>query len=304
MKMYPHPGFEVLFNLSADQHKLHEQLSKYRDFAAPDSLEIYDTSVPGLDDEPEVKIRIYKKKGIKKAPVLLNIHGGGFVSGDLDNDNYRCSGFAENVGCTVVSVEYRLAPQHPFPAALNDIRAVLMHVYENPEEFDIDNSRIAVFGTSAGGNMAAGLCLYLRDHNDPKISFQILNFPALSGIPTRNSAKMMYEGTPMVKGEGLSGVLQLYLGGYNGTRPSYYAMPSLAPDLSGLPPAFIITCEYDPLRDEGIEYASRLLEFAVPTELHSMPRVPHGYDLIGDEPLTKWIREGMYLSLKREFGIK
>ena len=302
MKLFPHPGYEVLFNLPTNQHELDEKLAKYREFTKPEALEIYDSKVPGLGDNPEVKIRVYRKRGSSKAPMLLNIHGGGFVAGDLDNDNHRCSNFAENVGCTVISVEYRLAPKYPFPAALDDIRAVLMYAYENPDEFDIDNERIAVFGTSAGGNMAAGLCLYLRDHGGPEICFQILNFPAVSAVPTRNSAKMMYEGTPMVKGEGLSGVMQLYLGGYDGTPPSYYAMPSLALDLSGLPPAFVLTCEYDPLRDEGIEYASRLMEFAVPTELHSMPRVSHGYDLI-NAPLTEWIREGMYMSLKREYGL-
>ena len=95
---------------------------------------------------------------------------------------------------------------------------------------------------------------------------------------------------------------QQYLGGFDGSLPSYYAVPALARDLSDLPPACIVTCEYDPLRDGGIDYARRLMEFAVPTELYSLPRVPHGFDMIR-APLTNWIREGLYLSLRREFGM-
>ncbi len=302
MKLFPHPGYEILFNLPTDQLELFKKLAPYRDYNAPEELEITDSSVPGLNGAPDVKIRIYKRKGLGRTPMLLNIHGGGFVSGDLDNDNHRCTGFAMNVDCTVVSVEYRLSPEHIFPSALEDCRAVLEHAYENPDHYGIDKDNIAVFGTSAGGCLAAGLCLYLRDHKGPAIKMQILNFPVLSGIAVTNSAKMLYEGTPMVKGDGLSDVIQLYLGGYNGSAPSYYALPALARDLYGLPPAFVVTCEYDPLRDEGIDYAKRLMEFAVPTELHSMPRVSHGYDLVNEASLTKWIREGMYLSLKREFG--
>lgn len=302
MKLNPHPGYEALFNLSmTDQVELNNMLGEYRKFDPPEDLDVYDSSVPGINGAPDVTIRVYKKKGINNAPLLLNIHGGGFVAGDLDNDNIRCAGFALNVPCVVISVAYRLAPESPFPAGLEDCYAALLYVHEHADEFDIDPERIAIFGTSAGGCIGAGLCLYLRDKGGPKISMQMLNFPAIECLANTTSAKQLFEGSPMVKGDGLSYVLGLYLGGFDGTVPSYYAVPGLAKDLSGLPPAFIVTCEYDPLRDEGIDYARRLLEFAVPTELHSMPRVCHGYDLI-TAPLTMWIREGMYMSLRREFG--
>lgn len=302
MKFNPHPGYEALFSLPSDSKELSDALGPYKKFDPPEELEVTDSTVPGIDGAPDVAIRIYRKKGIKHAPLLLNVHGGGFVSGDLDNDNNRCSGFAMNVPCVVVSVAYRLSPQSVFPAALNDCRAALMHIYEHAGEYGIDNTRMAIFGTSAGGCIAAGLCLYLRDKGGPRLKLQILNYPSVGCLADTTSAKQFFDDAPMVKGDGLSGVMQLYLGGYDGTTPSYYAIPSLARDLSGLPPAFVVTCEYDPLRDEGINYARRLMEFGVPTELYSMPRVCHGFDLVS-HPLTDWIRQGMYMALRREFDV-
>ena len=303
MDLFPHPGYEELFNVPTDQHEVQKRLARYRDYSPPENLDVRDETFPGHNGTPKVKVRLYKRKGLGVTPLLINIHGGGFVSGDLDNDNHRCTDFALNVDCTVVSVDYRLAPQHPFPAALEDNYAVLMHLFDHADRYSIDKDRIAVFGTSAGGNMAAALCLLLRDTGGPEPRLQILNFPGLDAVATTNSAKMFWEGTPFVQGKGISGVMQLYLGGYDGTQPSYYAIPSLARDLSGLPAAVIITCEYDPLRDEGIQYAQRLMEFGVPTELYSLPRVPHGFDLVS-APLTGWMRQGLYMSIKREFRMK
>lgn len=297
-----HPGYEVLGNLPNDMKEVNKIIEPFKHCDVPDDIEIYDLNVPGIDGEPDVPIRVYRKKGSSKAPLILGIHGGGFVSGNIDNDNVRDIGFVQNIPCTVISVDYRLAPKHPFPAQLNDCLAALTYAHDHPDEFGIDREKLAIFGTSAGGAIAAGLCLYLRDHNGPKVSMQILNFPAIDYLANTTSSMQLFDDVPMVKGNGLSEVWRLYLGGFNGTQPSYYAVPALARDLSGLPATFVVTLEYDPLRTEGMEYARRLMEFSVPTELYSLPRVCHGFDMV-PAPLTLWIREGMYNSLRREFNI-
>jgi acetyl esterase len=308
MKFNPHPGYEVLWNLDVEtdvpgkKTTFDEKLDTIINYHPPKGMEIYDAKVPGLHGAPDVPIRVFKQPGVKNAPLLLNIHGGGFVSGGCDRDNPRTAAFAWGVPCTVVSVEYRLAPKNVFPAALEDCCAVLAYAYAHPAEFGVDRDRIAVLGTSAGGAIAASLCLYVRDHGGPKIAMQVLNFPTLDYLANTKSVLQLYEGAPLVSGDGLSKVWGLFLGGFDGTLPSYYAVPALARDLAGLPPACVVTCEYDPLRDEGIDYARRLMEFAVPTELYSLPRVPHGFDLV-PAPMTHWIREGIYNSLRREFGM-
>lgn len=310
MKLNLHPGYEILSDFRMDlnsmatgeQDDFAEKMQALKQFDLPEGIEVYDSSVPGLNKAPDVPIRVYKKIGAKKAPLLLMIHGGGFVSGDLDLDKKRASHFTEHVPCTVLCVGYRLAPKNVFPDALEDCYSALLYAHEHADELGIDNNRIAVFGTSAGGNIAAALCLYVRDKGGPKISMQVLNFPTVDYLANTTSAKQFFDGAPLLAGEGISNAMRLYLGSFDGTVPSYYAVPTLARDLSDLPPACVITCEYDPLRDEGIDYARRLMEFAVPTELYSMPRVPHGFDMVS-APLTKWIREGICIALRREFGM-
>lgn len=311
MKYKPHPGYESLWNVKMDFEPANEDQPVENaavirelmlDFKPPEGIEITNLLVPGLNGAPEIPVRIYKNVAVKKAPLVLNIHGGGFVSGDLDNDNIRASKIAEHVGCTVVSVGYRLAPKAIFPAQLEDCLAVLEYALAHADGLDLDPEKIGIFGTSAGGCIAAGLCLYLRDHNGPKVSVQVLNFPALDYLATSTSAIQFYDDAPLVQGDGLSGVWKLYLGGFKGEIPSYYAVPALARDLSELPPTCMIVNEYDPLRDEGIDYARKLMAFAVPTELYALPRVPHGFDLI-PAPLTDWIREAIYRTFKREFGL-
>lgn len=308
MKYQPHPGYEMLWGvqMGLDKESKGNLGNVIRDFMLnfklPENMEMFDLAAPGLKGAPDVPIRIYRPKGVKKVPLVLNIHGGGFVSGDLDNDNIRGTLIAQNVSCVVVSVGYRLAPESVFPAQLEDCLAALYYALENADDLGVDKEKIGVFGTSAGGCIAAGLCLYLRDHMGPKVTAQVLNFPALDYLQTSLSAQQNFEGAPLIEGDGLSGVWVKYLGGFDGSVPSYYAVPALARDLSGLPATCMIVNEYDPLRDEGIDYARRLMAFAVPTELYSMPRVPHGFDLV-PEPLTDWIREAIYRTFKREFGM-
>ena len=305
MKCQPHPGYEILWGVQTESDKENGG-NVIRDlmanFELPNNMEMFDSAAPGLKGAPDVPIRIYKPKGMKNMPLILNIHGGGFISGDLNNDNIRCTLIAQNVSCVVVSVGYRLAPESVFPAQLEDCLAALNYALENADDLGIDKEKIGVFGTSAGGCIAAGLCLYLRDHMGPKVTAQVLNFPALDYLQSSLSAQQYFEDAPLVKGDGLAGVWVKYLGGFDGSVPSYYAVPALARDLAGLPATCMIVNEYDPLRDDGIDYARRLMAFSVPTELYSLPRVPHGFDLVPNL-LTDWIREAIYRTFKREFGM-
>jgi len=311
MKCYPHPGYEALWDLRMDvQANANGQQTDFdvklkaltQDYKLPEGLDVYNASVPGLNGAPDVPIRVYRTPEAKNAPLLINIHGGGFVAGDTLRDDHRASCFADKVPCTVVSVEYRLAPKTVYPGQLEDCLAVLQWAYDHPDKIGIDRDRIAVLGTSAGGALAASLCLYVRDKGGPRIALQILSYAALDYLGDATSCQQFYEGTPLIEGKDSNKAWAHYLGGFDGSVPSYYAIPALARDLADLPPACIVTAEYDPLRDGGLDYARRLMEFAVPTELYSLPRVPHGFDLIR-EPLTQWIREGEYMALRREFNM-
>lgn len=297
-KFKPYPGFEPLWNLHMDQNSL----KKLFEFKCPENIAVYDRSVPGIDGAPDVNIRIYEPKMEMDAvlPVIINIHGGGFVSGGLNNDDNRIVRLMKYVKCKVVSIDYRLAPKHVYPAALEDCYAVLSYVYNNAEKLGVDHNRIAVIGTSAGGCLAAGLCLYARDHNGPQVLFQVLNYPTLDYLANSTSSLQYFDDAPLLNGRNLSGTWKLYLGGFNGELPTYYAVPSLARDLSGLPSTYVITCEYDPLRDEGIDYARRLLSFSVQTQLVVIPGVPHGYDLI-DSDLTEWSVQGLAIAFNKQF---
>jgi len=304
----PHPDYAILWEVngpSADNHEENETdqmtVKSLMKFQCPESIEVYDKMIPGPHDAPDVKIRVYTKNESKPLPLIIDIHGGGFVSGDLDNDNNRIVRLMALMPCVVVSVAYRLAPANPFPAALEDCYAALNYCYEHPEEFGIDSSKIVINGYSAGGCIAAGLCLYARDKGGPKITAQVLNYPALDYLANSLSSLQCFENSALIKGEGLSDVWRLYLGGFSGELPSYYAVPSLCRDLSGLPATIVVVCEYDPLRDEGLDYARRLMQFAVPTEIYSLPRVPHGYDLV-DAPMSKAVRQLIALSLDRELN--
>ncbi|HOG53044.1 MAG TPA: alpha/beta hydrolase [Bacillota bacterium] len=304
MKMKPHPGYEVMWNLEGEAGAtFDEKMAKIVNYKAPNGMKIYDVDIPGLNGAPNIPVRVFRDPKATKAPLLVNIHGGGFVSGSRDRDNHRTSAFAAGVPCTVISVDYRLAPGASFPAQLEDCYAGILWAIKNADELGIDPDRIALIGTSAGAAITAGLTLYLRDIAGPRIAMQILNFGAFDYTSTTKSVLQLYEGAPLVNGENMSKIWALYMGGFDGKLPSYYAVPALCRDLTGLPPTAVVACEYDPLRDGGIDFARRLLEAMVPTELYVLPRVPHGYDLV-QAPLTKWMREGLCASLRREFGMK
>ncbi|WP_329408428.1 alpha/beta hydrolase [Nocardia vinacea] len=230
-------------------------------------LVIDDRTVPA---DPEVSVRIYRPHQARGAVVWL--HGGGWVMGDLDTEHPWAARVAESSGAVVISVNYRLSPEHRFPAALDDAYAVLTWTAEHAAELGIDPDRIAVGGHSAGGGLAAQVALRARDRQGPPIRFQLLNEPELDDRQQTWSARQFTE-TPWVNRDVVTASWRHYLGS---APASQYAAPARATDLSGLPPAYIATAEFDPNRDEGIDYALRLLQADVPVELHQWPGTFHG----------------------------
>jgi acetyl esterase len=242
---------------------------------APDTtgMEIEDRTVPA-DPDPDVPVRIYRPHQAQGAIVWL--HGGGFVMGDLDTEHPWAARLADGSGVVVVSVGYRVAPEHRFPAAFDDAYAALAWTAEHASELGVDPGRIAVGGHSAGAGLAAAVALRARDQQGPPIRYQLLNQPELDDRQETWSARQFTD-TPWMTRDKLAATWRHYLGSAPATP---YAAPARAADLSGLPPAYVATAEFDPLRDEAITYALRLLQAGVPVELHQWPGTFHGSQAI------------------------
>lgn len=208
-------------------------------------------------------------------PVVLYLHGGGFVLGDARTDVRTPSHLAADLGAVVVSVNYRLAPESPFPAAFDDSYAALKWV-ATANSLEVDLRRLVIAGTSAGAGLAAAVALKARDVGGPEICFQALDSPVVDDRLTTASS-IRYTDTPMWTRQNAIDSWNHYLGAdVNREMLSEYAAPARARDLSGLPPAYIAVSSCDPLRDEGIEYARALLGAGVPTELQLFPGTFHG----------------------------
>ena len=237
-------------------------------------LSIEDLTVPGPAGAPEVPVRVYRPDAPSGAG-LLYLHGGGFVLGSLDSEHAGAVLLARELGVVVVSVDYRLAPEDPFPAGLEDCYSALQWLHTHAGENGVDTSRIGVIGQSAGGGLAAGLALLARDRGGPELCFQYLGIPELDDRLTTPSMTAFVD-TPLWSRPNAVLSWQHYLAGATGDDVSPYAAPARATDLAGLPPAYISTMEFDPLRDEGIHYALGLMAAGVSCELHSFPGTFHG----------------------------
>jgi acetyl esterase/lipase len=238
-----------------------------------------------------VAVRHYRPKGASSPPAgrirseeqplpaLVYFHGGGFVIGDLDTHDVVCRTLANAAQCAVLSVEYRKAPEAPFPAAVDDCFAAVRWAAANAPALGIDAARIAVGGDSAGGNLAAVVSLLARDAGGPAIAFQLLIYPATDqrmGFPSIDRNGTGY----LLTREGM-----LYFRGHYLPRADdwldWRASPLLADRLAGLPPAYVLTAGYDPLVDEGAAYAERLTREGVPTEYKNYPDMIHGFITMG-----------------------
>lgn len=238
--------------------------------AKPEGLQVEDLTLAG------VGVRSYLPTSPVPAdgwPCLLYMHGGGWVVGGLDSHDFICFELATALQVLVIAIDYRLAPEHPFPAAYEDCRAVWQAIQARQAPYAIDLRRLVVMGDSAGGNLAAALCMGLRDDGQPLPRAQVLIYPGLGGpcdLPSRRDCM----DAPLLSSADTDGYLALYLQGSG--NPSPYAMPLLAADFSGLPKAFIAVAQFDPLRDDGMLYAERLQAAGVAAVLYPGKGLVHG----------------------------
>ena len=224
--------------------------------------------IPGPDGP--LGVRIYAPDAAAPLPVLVYFHGGGWVLGNLDTSDAQCRSLTNAIGCVTVSVDYRLAPEARFPAAVEDCYAATRWVADNASELGCDSKRVAVGGTSAGANLAAVVPLMARDRGHPSLAYQVLVYPITDGSMDTSSYRENAEGYFLTAGA-MAWFWKHYIND-DRDRSHPYAAPLNAADLSGLPPALVITAEYDPLRDEGEAYARENARGGSTSHLHPLRR--------------------------------
>ncbi|WP_089718107.1 alpha/beta hydrolase [Candidatus Entotheonella palauensis] len=248
-------------------------------------------------------IRVYTPQGDGPFPVLVYFHGGGWVVGSLETHDAQCRALSHGASCVVVAVDYRLAPEHKFPAAIEDCDAATQWVAENAASLGGDPDRLAVGGDSAGGNLAAVVALWARDRGTPYLAFQLLIYPATDMHCGTASQQENAEGYLLTR-DAIIWFRDQYLRS-DADVPHPDASPLLAPSLDDLPPALIITAEFDPLRDEGEAYAARLQAAGVPVMLKRYDGMIHGLFNLGHVlDQGQQVIEDCALALRRMFPAK
>jgi acetyl esterase len=250
----PPPVGASIAELRANAHAAMDMMFLALAPEAPEMVSIVDKTIPVADGE--IPVRIFTPPGDAPLPVHVYLHGGGFWLGTIDQFEATCRATAAGAGCVVVSVGYRLAPEHPFPTAAEDCYAAVVWVAEHAGDLGADATRVSVGGSSAGGNLAAVVSLIARDRGGPPLVLQVLDIPVTDLTMSRPSIDENGEGYVLTKKS-----MADYVGYYTpdpADRRNPYASPLLADDLAGLPPAVVLTMEFDPLRDEGEAYAERL----------------------------------------------
>lgn len=251
----------------------------------PDVSRVVDGTLPGPGGA--IAYRRYWPLGVEETviPTLIYYHGGGFVIGNLETHDSTCRRIANKSRCQVISVDYRLAPEHPFPAPVDDALAAFRHIRDNAAVFDTSADRIAVGGDSAGGNLAAVICQQMKNAGEGMPAFQMLIYPATDSVA--------FDASRRAKGEGYfltQELMDWFFGHYNPTGANQRdpRMSPLVADLAGLPPAYVLTAGHDPLRDEGLAYAEKLRAAGVRTVYSEFPGTIHGFF-----SLTKFLKQGL-----------
>jgi acetyl esterase len=274
-----------------------EAMSKTRTERLP-LARVEDRRIPG--PAGEIPVRIYTPEGEAPLPVLAFLHGGGWVIGSLESHDALCRALARAVPAIVVAVDYRLAPENPFPAGLDDGYAALTWIADNAASLGGDPARIAIGGDSAGGNLGAAIALLARDRGGPKLVHQLLIYPATNLEADTVSMRENAEGYFLTRA-----IMAWFSGHYIAAeqRTLPHASPMLAPDHRNLPPATVITAEFDPLRDDGEAYAARLREHGVPVDSARYDGMIHGFITM---PVFRQAGEAIDLAvagLRRSFGV-
>ena len=258
-----------------------------------------DYAVPG---EPPISVRVHRPvNATGTLPCVYSIHGGGYVLGSYSMDDASFDRWCPQLGIVGVSVEYRLAPETPFPGPLEDCYRGLQWVVDNADELGVDPARIGVHGISAGGGLAAALALLARDRGGPALAFQLLDCPMLDDRQQTVSSQV--NGLAVWSKESNTFGWRAYLGSLYGTGDvPIHAAPARATDLHGLPPAYVSVGTVDGFHDEDVDYAVRLNHAGVPTELHVYPGAPHGYQMAAESDLAKRAWRDKTDWLRRQLG--
>lgn len=276
-----------------------------------DDIGISTRYIPGPKnpkDSPDVYVKVYRKKGDNSVkPGFLWIYGGGMVMNKCDSYDYMCQKVAQQTDCVVVNVGYRLAPEHPYPAAVEDCYAALSFMKDSAEELGIDADRIVVFGQSSGGGLVAALSVLARDRGGPKISLQMPLYPMLDCANNSPSAYEIQD--PRVWNQAKN---QFAWDSYLGDLAKAdlkdippYASASRTVDYAGLPPTFIFIGTLDVFRDETIAYVSKLAQAQVPVEFHLYPGCFHGFDIVVPEAKVSQEADAlMFGAIKKAFAKK
>lgn len=231
--------------------------------------------VRSIQIDGKIPARVYTPATARPAPALIYFHGGGWVFGDLESHDAVCRALANQVPCVVIAVDYRLAPEAKFPAAVDDCYAAAEWISAHAGELGIDADRIAVGGDSAGGNLSAVVCQLARDRKGPKLVYQLLIYPATDMRMNTPSIEENAEG-PLLTKASMNWFIGHYLKGER-DKTNPLASPLLATSLKSLPPAFVMTAECDPLRDEGEDYGRRLQEAGGAADIKRYAGMPHGF---------------------------
>jgi len=260
-----------------------------------------DRTIPGPGGD--LPIRIYRPEGAGITPVIVFFHGGGWVIGDLDTHDGGCRSLVAASGCALVAVEYRLAPEATFPAPVEDCFAATRWVQDHAADLGVDGSRLAVAGDSAGGNLAAVVTQLARDLGEPTIAFQLLVYPVTDYEFTSDSMVDNADGYLLT-----ADMMRWFFGHYLAGDVDVIADPRVSPlraeDLSDLPPAHILTAQYDPLRDQGNAYAAALEAAGVPVDHIEYEGMFHGFFNLGSVLDTAQVAvERAALAIRREFGM-
>ena len=269
-----------LSNLASARERSRQTAELARSLPPRERVRRTDHVVPGFEGDPDIRVREYFSAAPAEGPLptLLWAHGGGFVMGFVETDEPAMEDIVESVGCTVFSIEWRWAPEHPYPASMHDCLAAALWLHAEAEHLGVDPDRIAIGGKSSGAGIAAGLALALRDQDAFQPCLQLLVYPMLDD---RNITPSSLDTTDPRLWNRDANLLawQAYLGELAGTdKVPAYAAPSRTKDMAGLAPTFLIVGELDLFRDEDIDYAQRLLQAGVATELHVYPGAIHGFD--------------------------
>jgi acetyl esterase/lipase len=298
------PGGGLTAEMLAQLRQVMVEQTKANAVSAPPEVVMTERMIPGPAGAPEVRVLVYAPLEAGEArPGILHVHGGGYVIGAPEMSIPGNSGYVTELGAVVVSVDYRLAPETPFPGPVEDCYAGLMWLYANAKDLGVDPARIAISGESAGGGLAAATTLLARDRKEAPVAFQHLIFPMLDDRTASTVQPHVYAGqfvwTPSANVYGWTSLLGSEPGGA-GVSP--YAAPARAEDLSGLPPTFISCGALDLFIDEDIDYAKRLIAAGVPTELHIYPGAPHAFMFVETAQVTRQHARDSIEALRR--GLK